>query len=85
MILTPNSSHSVATARKNHNAIWGLEDEEGTLVERDQDLKDLGVRNFKRIFCDDNLTTIFAHLKIISLYGSRKGPQVFQERQISWA
>ena len=39
--------HSVASTRKNQNSIWGLEDEEGILVEHDQGLKDLGVRHFK--------------------------------------
>ena len=38
--------HSVASARKNHNTIWGLENEEGTMVESDQELKDMGVRHF---------------------------------------
>ena len=46
--------HSVAIARKNQNAIWGLEDEAGNMVEHDQGLKDLGVRHFKKIFCDDS-------------------------------
>ena len=67
--------HSVAYARKNHNAIWGLEDEEGTVVERDQDLKDLGVRHFKRIFSDDHLTTISAQLNLIRLYPSYFSPE----------
>ena len=57
--------HSVASARKNQNAIWGLEDEEGILVEHDQGLKELGVRHFKQIFCDDNQTSIEAQLKVI--------------------
>ena len=36
--------HSMASARKNQNAIWGLEDEAGIMVEHDQGSKDLGVR-----------------------------------------
>ena len=57
--------HSMASARKNQNAIWGLEDEAGIMVEHDQGLKDLGVRHFKQIFCDDNKTSIEAQLKVI--------------------
>ena len=38
--------HSVASARKNHNAIWGLQDERGILVEEDKELKALGVKFF---------------------------------------
>ena len=34
--------HSVASARKNHNAIWGLEDEGGNMIEDDKGIKDLG-------------------------------------------
>ena len=39
-----NFFHSVATARKNQNAIWGLEDEGGNLIEDDKGIKALGVR-----------------------------------------
>ena len=42
--------HAVASARKNHNAIWGLEDEEVKLIVDDSGIKDLGVRYFKKIF-----------------------------------
>ena len=52
--------HSIASARKNHNSIWGLENEEGSVVESDQELKALGVRHFKSIFNDDNQTSVFA-------------------------
>ena len=38
--------HSVASARKNHNTIWGLHDERGILVEEDKELKALGFRFF---------------------------------------
>ena len=67
--------HSVASARKNHNTIWGLENEEGTVVESDQELKDMGVRHFKIIFSDDNQTTIFAQLNVIKLYPSYFSPE----------
>ena len=40
------------------------------MVEHDQDLKELGVRHLKKIFCDDNLTTISAQMKIIRLFPS---------------
>ena len=57
--------HDVALARKNHNAIWGLEDEEGNQVIDDLGIKALGVRYFKKIFVDDHLTNIVAQLKVI--------------------
>ena len=57
--------HVVASARKNHNAIWGLEDEVGNLVVDDLDIKALGVHYFKKIFADDHLTNIVAQLKVI--------------------
>ena len=50
--------HSVASATKNHNAIWGLEDEGGNLIEDEKGIKDFGVRYFKQVFKDDNLTNI---------------------------
>lgn len=60
--------HSVASARRNQNAIWGLEDEGGNMIEHDKGLKDLGVRYFKQIFSDDNQTTFEAQLKVIRLF-----------------
>ena len=44
-------------------------------VENDQALKDLGVRNFHRIFKDDNLTTISAQLNFIKLYPAFFSPE----------
>ena len=34
--------HVVASTRKNHNTIWGLEDEEGHLIVDDTGIKDMG-------------------------------------------
>ena len=45
------------------------------MVESDQELKDLGVRHFKNIFSDDNLTTILAQLTVIKLYPSFFSPE----------
>ena len=50
--------HAVATARKNHNAIWSLKDDLGTWVSDDQSLKALGVQYFKTLFADDKLTKL---------------------------
>ena len=60
--------HAVATARKNHNAIWSLQDEAGNLVFDDQGLKSLGIQYFKHIFVDDHLTKIAPQLKVICLF-----------------
>ena len=46
--------HSVASAQRNQNAIWGLKDDMGNLIEYDKGLKDLGVKYFSKIFRDDN-------------------------------
>ena len=50
------------------------------MVEQDQGLKDLGIRHFKQIFCDDNQTSIAAQLKIICLFPS----YISQEEWISF-
>ena len=39
--------HYVASSRRNHNSIWGLDDEGGNMIEDDKSLKELGVRYFK--------------------------------------
>ena len=63
------------SARKNHNAIWSLEDEVGNLVIDDQGLKTMGMQYFKNIFADDNLTNIVAQLKVIRLFPSFINPE----------
>ena len=50
--------HSIASARKNHNDIWGLEDEGGNMIEDDKGIKDLGVRYFKQILKMINRPTL---------------------------
>ena len=40
------------------------------MVDYDQGLKELGVRHFKKIFSDDNLSSISAQMKIIRLFPS---------------
>ena len=57
--------HAVASARKNHNAIWSLQDESGDWVSYDPTIKTLGTRHFRKIFEDDNLTSIATQLKVI--------------------
>ena len=49
----------------NQNAIWGLQDDWGNLIEDDKGLKALGVRYFSKIFKDDVLTNIEAQLNVI--------------------
>ena len=62
--------HEVAFARKNHNAIWGLKDEEGILITDELGIKELGVRHFRNIFRDDLMTNIEAQLKVVRLFPS---------------
>ena len=50
--------HSIASARRNHNSIWDLKDEDNVWVEDETKLKDLGVRHFLEIFKDDLKTNI---------------------------
>ena len=62
--------HAVASACKNHNAIWSLQDEMDNWVSDDKILKDLGVRHCKTLFEDDHLTNMEAQLKVIRLFPS---------------
>ena len=58
----------MASAKKNHNAIRCLEDEDGNQVVDDLGIKAMGVRYFKKIFEDDHMTNIEAQLKVIHLF-----------------
>ena len=60
----------MASARKNHNAIWSLQDERGSWVSDDLSIKSLGTRYFRKIFEDDHLNNLAAQLKIILLFPS---------------
>ena len=62
--------HSVASARRNQNAISDLQDELGNLIENDKGIKALGVRYFSNIFKVVNQTNIVAQLKVIHLFPS---------------
>ena len=62
--------HAVASARKNQNAIWSLQDVDGVWISDDKGLKDLGVRHFKDIFSDDGMTNLSAQLKVLRLFPS---------------
>ena len=70
-----NFFHAVASAQKNHNAIWSLQDEAGNLVYDDQGLKNLGIHYFKNSFVDDHLTNIATQLKVIRLFPSFISPK----------
>ena len=56
--------HAVASAHKNHNAIWSLQDESGTWVSDDPSIKTLGTRHFRKIFEDDLLPPLLPNLKL---------------------
>ena len=45
--------HALASGRRNQNTIWSLLEEEGGIVEEETALKELGLRHFAQIFCDD--------------------------------
>ena len=62
--------HALASGRRNQNAIWALEDEEGHIVEYEETIKELGQRHFSHIFNDDKQTCILAQLKVVMLYPS---------------
>ena len=62
--------YAIASARKNHNAIWSLKDDLGNWIDDDQRLKDLGIHHFKTLFEDDKLTNLESQLKVIHLFPS---------------
>ena len=60
----------MASSRRNHNAIWSLEDEDGHNIEDEVALKELGQIHFTHIFSDDKQTCILAQLKVVMFYPS---------------
>ena len=50
--------HSYASAIRNTNTIWSLNDLEGNSVSEDPALKQLGKQHFSDLFGDDNSTNI---------------------------
>ena len=62
--------HTLASPRRKFNSIWALKNEEDAWVENDDQLKELGVKQFSEIFKDDNQTNIVDQLKVIQLFPS---------------
>ena len=62
--------HSYALARRNSTTIWGLQNQEGTLIEDDAHLKDMGAWHFTNLFTDDGASNIKDQLKVIRLFPS---------------
>ena len=60
--------HSFATARRNTNTIWSLNDLEGNSVSEDPALKQLGKQHFSDLFGDNKSTNIADQLRVISLF-----------------
>ena len=60
--------HSFASARKNTNTIWSLNDQDGNSDSEDLALKQLGKHHFSDLFGDDKSTNIADQLKVISLF-----------------
>ena len=62
--------HSFTSAKRNHKAIWSLQNPSRENIEDDANLKVLGVQHFSELFSDDGKTNIEAQLKVISLFPS---------------
>lgn len=62
--------HSFASTRRNFNAIWPLQDENGVWQNKESQLKALGENHFSVQFKDDGLSNIEDQLKIVRLFPS---------------
>ena len=62
--------HSIVSAHINFNAIWALKNEEDVWVDKAEQLKELGVKHFSKIFKDDGKTNIGDQLEVIQLFAS---------------
>ena len=52
--------HALASGRRNHNAIWSLEDNDGNCIDEEEALKELGHNHFSHVFCDDKQTCLLS-------------------------
>ena len=62
--------HSFASVRRNFNATWALQNEDGVLVDEEIQLKCLGGNHFSEIFKDEGKANIGDQLKVIKLFPS---------------
>ena len=60
--------HSIASGRRNQNAIWSLEDSDGNLIDEEGALRMLGHNHFSKVFSDDKQTCLLAQLKVVLLF-----------------
>ena len=60
--------HSYASARRNSNVIWSLNDKFGNVVSEDAPLKQLGKHHFSDLFQDCGSTNISNQLKLIRVF-----------------
>ena len=65
---THKKIHSYASARRNTNIIWSLNDLEGHSVSEDPELKLLGKQHFSSLFSDDKYTNIADQLRVIRIF-----------------
>ena len=59
-----------ASARKNVNAIWDLDDGDGNTLVDDLFLQKVGMKHFKQMFEDEGLIQIQENLKVSTLFPS---------------
>ena len=59
--------HGMASTHRNFNAICALKNEEDVWVDEVDQLKELGVKHFSKIFKDDGKTNIGDQLKVIQV------------------
>ena len=67
--------HSLASSRRNQNAIWSLEDFDRNHIEEEGALRMLGHNHFSKVFCDDKQTCLLAQLKVVMLFPSMISPE----------
>ena len=61
---------SYASARRNTNNFWSLNDKDGNPVSEDPSLKLLGKQHFSDLFGDDKSSNIADQLRVIRLFSN---------------